>query len=267
MRYFPGTAAKKSALVFVLCCLVFAPAQANRSFNELFPSIEEKQKEAAFSDGGLINVLQRGQRAELVPASGSGIDLYSAIMQREHNFLAELLMVVPHRAQVFDKLDAYNALGQVQSLGGRLYFSHTRQELTPLFEEATRIESARRSAPVPDPQPARILPDSETVFIRLRDVSSGNTFFRADFSTTPYGIIYRLANFRAIRFLLFPIVREENLSATVYMEPLTEGMLIYIVAGADVSNFVAGRIHVPSAIATRGRVFLEWVSDGLRAIR
>ncbi|MCL2232816.1 MAG: hypothetical protein FWB99_07045, partial [Treponema sp.] len=166
-----------------------------------------------------------------------------------------------------DKLDAYNALGRIRDLSGRLYHSHTRQAYVPLFEDATRIESERRTTPIPDPAPAARLPVSETVFVRLRDANFGNTFYRGEFSTNPYGIIYRLTNFRAIRFLLFPVLREENLSATLFMEPLVEGMLIYIVAGADVSNFVANRIDIPSAIAKRGAVFLEWVSDGLRAMR
>jgi len=261
----------------LLCLLLFpfpaaAGAETNRagtprSFDELFPGIAEEWKQAIFSEEGLIRVLRRGQRPELMPASGSGIDLYREIMRREHNFLSEIVMLVPHSGRPLSKLDAYNALGRIRDLSGRLYHSHTRQAYVPLFEDATRIESARRTTPIPDPAPATRLPASETVFVRLRDANFGNTFYRGEFSTNPYGIIYRLTNFRAIRFLFFPVLREENLSATLFMEPLVEGMLIYIVAGADVSNFVANRIDIPSAIAKRGAVFLEWVSDGLRAVR
>jgi len=261
----------------LLCLVLFTfPAGAGaenrragtlRTFDELFPGIAEEQKRAIFSDEGLIRILRRGQRPELMPASGSGIDLYREIMRREHNFLSEIVMLVPHPGRTLDKLDAYNALGRIRDLSGRLYHSHTRQAYVPLFEDATRIESERRTTPIPDPAPAARLPVSETVFVRLRDANFGNTFYRGEFSTNPYGIIYRLTNFRAIRFLLFPVLREENLSATLFMEPLVEGMLIYIVAGADVSNFVANRIDIPSAIAKRGAVFLEWVSDGLRAMR
>jgi len=237
---------------------------ALRSFGEIFPGIGQERKEAVFSEEGLIRVLRGDQRLELVPASGSGIDLYGAMTEREHNFLSEILIVVPHPGRTLDKLAAYNALGRIQDLSGRLFHSHTRQGMVPLFEEATRLESLRRTVPIPDPRPARELPASETVYIRLRDVNFGNTFYRGEFSTSPYGIFYRLTNFRAIRFLLFPVLREENLSATLYMEPIVEGMLIYVVAGADVSNFVASRIDIPSAIAKRGAVFLEWVSYGLR---
>ena len=268
---------QRAAFGFFLCLFAFSfpagiaaePSRTGtlRSFNELFPGIDAERKNAIFSEEGLIRVLRRGEKVELVPASGSGIDLYSALMQREHNFLSEIVLVVPHPGRTLDKLDAFNALGRIRDLSGHLFHSHSRQAMVPLFEDATRIESERRTTPIPDPEPAAILPGSETVFIRLRDANFGNTFYRGEFSTSFYGIIYRLTNFRAVRFLLFPVLREENLSATLYMEPLTEGMLIYIVAGADVSDFVANRIHIPSAIAKRGAVFLEWVSDGLRAAR
>ena len=268
---------KGAAFAFLLCLSLFlfppaleaqaTPAAPTRSFADLFPGIGEEHKEAIFSEEGLIRVLRRGERLEFVPASGAGIDLYREVTRREHNFLSEILVVVPHTTKTLDKLAAYNALGRIRDLSGRLYHSHTRQAMIPLFEDVTRIESDRRTVAIPDPQPSEILPSSETVFIRLRDANFGNTFYRGEFSVNSYGIMYRLTNFRAIRFLLIPVLREENLSATLYMEPLTEGMLIYVVAGADVSNFVANRIDIPSAIAKRGAVFLEWVSDGLRATR
>ena len=266
-----------AAFSFILGLLLFiipsaaraeaSPASPLRSFSELFPGISEEQKSAIFSEEGLIRVMERGERLELVPASSSGIDLHSQIVQREHNFLTEIVLVVPHPGEKLDKLDAYNALIPIRGLSGLLFHSHSRQEMVPLFEDATRIESERRTTPIPDPPPATQLPSQETIFVRLRDVNFGNTFYRGEFARSRYGIIYRLTNFRTIRFLLFPVLREENLSATLYMEPINEGMLIYIVAGADVSNFVANRIHIPSAIAKRGEVFLTWVRDALRAIR
>ncbi|MCL2602120.1 MAG: hypothetical protein FWD91_04835 [Treponema sp.] len=242
-------------------------AASLRSFGEVFPEIDAEQQEDIFSEEGLINVLEPGHRPQMIPASGSGIDLHSEIMRKQHNYLAEILVVVPHGEKLLDKLDAYNALGNVASIGGRLYFSERRQAMAVLFEEATRIESDRSNAPIPDPPPAGELPNTETIFIRLRDANFGNTFYRAEFSVSTYGIIYRLTNFRALRFLIFTLLKEENLSAVLYMEPLQEGMLLYVVAGADVSNFVANRIDVPSSIAKRGGNFLEWVSENLRALK
>jgi hypothetical protein len=44
-------------------------------------------------------------------------------------------------------------------------------------------------------------------------------------------------------------------------------MLIYSLAGTDVSDFIANRIDIPSAISKRLAVFIDWVSDGIKTIR
>jgi hypothetical protein len=60
---------------------------------------------------------------------------------------------------------------------------------------------------------------------------------------------------------------EEKFQANLYLEPLDEGMLIYSLAGTDVSDFIANRIDIPSAISKRLAVFIDWVSDGIKATR
>jgi hypothetical protein len=61
-------------------------------------------------------------------------------------------------------------------------------------------------------------------------------------------------------------MKEEKFSAILYMEPLTEGMLVYSVAGADASDFIASKIDIPSAISKRLAVFIGWISDDLKTM-
>ncbi|MDR2257702.1 MAG: hypothetical protein LBE14_00980, partial [Treponema sp.] len=60
-----------------------------------------------------------------------------------------------------------------------------------------------------------------------------------------------------------PVIKEEKFIAQLYFEPITEGVLVYSIAGADVSDFVASKIHMPSAIAKRLAVIISWVVDGI----
>jgi hypothetical protein len=48
------------------------------------------------------------------------------------------------------------------------------------------------------------------------------------------------------------------------MEPLSEGVLLYSVSGADVSDFIAKQVDMPSAVTKRLRVITDWVIDGLK---
>ena len=262
---FFGKYAKLSmALMFILFFSIGIDAQTPlRSFEELFPTITQIQKDEVFSPEGIIRSIRRHESLEFIPATSSGIDLIGAVSRTEPSFLAESLLVIPYTDRMFDKLDIYNALGKIGGLKGRLYHSHTRGEEVPLFEEATRLEGSSRSNPIPDPPAASTVPASETVHIRLKDINFGNTYYRTDMSVSPYGINYSLTNTRNISYLFFPAIREGRFSAILYMEPLNEGVLVYSMAGADASDFVANRIHIPSAISKRLELFISWIGDGL----
>ena len=257
--------------LFAFIVSVAAAAQTGqagslRSLSELFPGLNENQKREIFSRDGIINSAEKNEAMIFIPAPGSGIDLISTVMRNNPSYLAESLLVIPHQSKVLSRLDAYNALSKVGDLKGRLYRSHTRNAEVPLFEDATRIESAQRDRPIPDPPLSTVLPQSETIYMRLRDVNFGNSFYKAEFSTGPYGLTYNLSNFRNLRYLVFTVMKEEKFSAILYMEPLAEGMMVYSVAGADASDFIASKIDIPSAISKRLSVFIAWISDNIKSL-
>jgi len=253
-------------LILALLFTASLPAETHlRSLDELFPNISESHRAEIHSEAGMVRSGRVSDLQLFSPAPASGIELRDIVMRTGPSFLAESLLIIPYQSGNKDLLDIYNALLKVSDLKGRLYHSHTRDAEVPLFEEATRLDSASRASPVPDPPPASIVPNSETVYIRLRDINFGNTYYRTDMNRNAHGINYSLINTRTISYLFFPAIREGRFSAALYMEPLKEGILVYSMAGADASNFVAGRIHIPSAISKRLEVFIAWIRDGLSA--
>ena len=235
-----------------------------RSIDRLFPGLSESRRKAVLSAEGLILTHKKNDALELIPAPDSGIDLRSIVMKAKPSYLTESLLVAPYSGRILDRLDAYNALNKIRDLKGRLYRSHSRNAEIPLFEDATRLESAKKTSAIPDPPPARELPASEIVYIRLKDVNFGNSYYRSDLSVNSFGVTYSLTNFKSLSYLFFTVMKEEKFSAVLYMEPLAEGMLVYSMAGADASDFIANRIDIPSAISKRLSVFIGWISDGLK---
>ena len=244
---------------------VTGQARFLRPLNAIFPDLNEEQRELVFTEDGLVLSHERNIPLSLMPSASSGIDSRDIITRLNYPYLTETLLIVPHPGRIFRNLDAYNALGRIRDLSGRLYSSATRGEDVPLFQEATRISSNGRNT-LADPPFAQDLPVEETIYVRLRDTNFGNTFYRADFSRSPFGVFFNLSNTRNITYLLFTVMREGRFNAIIYMEPIQEGMMVYSVEGADVSEFMGGMIHVPSAISKRIEVFIGWVADGLRAM-
>lgn len=249
-------------LIILLFCGVSLFAQV-RSFDEIFPNHASDIRAASFGNGYLQTGKVTNGFSFIGEAQGSRIDpqIIRNVLSKNPGYLVESITVIPESTGIINLLDVYNALGNIRNLAGMLYHSHTRNREIPLFEEATRIESEKKTTPIPDPAPSRSIPRSETMYIRLKDINFGNTYYRGDISLVQNGLSYTLTNNRNITYLFIPAIREENLTAQLYIEPIREGILIYSIAGIDIPDFFANRIHVESAIANRLAVINSWASE------
>jgi hypothetical protein len=234
----------------------------NRSFKDVYPNMDENRRTQAFSNEGVV-VSGKSLAMQLAPAT-SGLDITSPILNRKPRFLTESLEVIPYNKNV-SLLNIYNALGNIRGLKGRLYHSATKNKDIPLFEDATRVESAKKTTAIPDPPAKTSLPTApETFYICLKDANFGKTYYRADISITNRAILCTLYNFKALTFMLVPVIKEDKFVAQMYFEPIAEGLLLYSIAGADVSDFAAKQIDVASAVRKRLEVIDQWVIDGIK---
>ncbi|MDR2717103.1 MAG: hypothetical protein LBB89_03435 [Treponema sp.] len=255
-----------------LCCfflflLSLFPLSAQRSFNEIFPGISATVRDAAFSSEGFYRSSEKASSSVLAGSGQSAIDpqIIEAVFLRQPRFLVESIVVVPGDAGQYSLLDVYNALGKIRGLKGRLYHSATRNENIPLFEDVTRIQSAQKNNPVADPPSASKIPSSETIYVRLKDVNFGNTYYRGDIALVHHGLRYSLSNNRNVTYFFVPVIKEEKFIAQLYFEPIEEGILIYALAGVDVSDFVSSKLDMASAIGKRLAVIIGWVAEGITA--
>ncbi|GHV93968.1 hypothetical protein AGMMS50293_02880 [Spirochaetia bacterium] len=260
----------KCPVGLLLVCLllgVFPLFADTRSFNVLFPNLPSDMRNAVFSNTGYIKVSEKASGYILIGGDGAydALDpqIKNAVLGKNPGYLIESLMVIPETSGAITLLDIYNALGNIRNLKGRLYRSVTRNENIPLFEDATRLESAKKNTPVPDPRPASSVPRSETVFIRLKDVNFGNSYYRGDMMLDQYGLRYCLSNNKNLTYLFIPVIKEEKFIAQFYFEIIQEGVLIYSITGVDASDFIASKIDIGSAISKRLAVIISWVADGI----
>jgi hypothetical protein len=247
-------------LIFLI---VFSIHGQSHSFDDLFPGIDPAKKNQALS-GILIESRTEDTRLLLLP-SGRIETRITEIMATgsRPSCLVESLTVIPYSNGPVGLLAIYNAMGKIRDLKGRLYHSATRDENVPLFEDATRIESTRRTRAIPDPTDSIILPQMDRIYVLLKDVNFGKSYYQADIFTEPYGLLYGLSNFRNLSYGIIPIIKEKKFKVLFYVEPLIEGVLVYSAASAEVSDFISGRISISSAIRKRIEVILSWLIDNI----
>jgi hypothetical protein len=256
----------KSFIAFFYLSSVINIYAQTRSFNDIFPNINQDIRRAAFESQSYIMASERAGGFQIIGNSlNCGLDpqIVNNVLNRNPGYLVESVSVIPGSPGFVSLLDVYNALGNVQGLSGRLYNSHTRNQEVPLFEDATRVLSEKRTTAIPDPAPARILPGTETVYIRLKDANFGNTYYRAEMTLIQGGLRYTLFNFKSLSYLFVPVIREGKFIAQLYFEPINEGLLIYSIAGADIPELFASRIHINSAISKRLAVITSWAAEGI----
>jgi hypothetical protein len=234
-----------------------------RSFDGLFPGLDGEMKQQAFSSEGVTVSGSASEGLRLLPAGRLGEEISKNVVDRGPSFFVESIRIIPYTGEPFELLTVYNALGKIRNLSGRLYHSATRDDNVPLFENATRITGPGKTSPIPDAPDARAIPDEEMVYIRLKDVNFGNSYYQFQVSRTPQGLLYSLSNFRNLSYAFIPIIKENKFAAQFYIEPLAEGLLVYSLGGADVSDFVANRVDMPSALRKRLQVLIEWLVDGI----
>jgi hypothetical protein len=241
-----------------------APQQGKLSFNELFPGIAPAARQAAFSNEGYSKSAENVPRSSLLgSAGGVPSQIIDSVFVKNPGFLVESIKVIPDAEGHYSLLDVYNALGNIRGLKGRLYHSHTRNENIPLFEDVTRIESPKKNTPVPDPPPATRIPPSETIYMRLKDANFGNSFYQGDIALFQRGLRCSLTNNKNISYFFITVIKEEKFTVQLYFEVISEGILIYSLAGADVSDFVSSRIDMSSAINKRLAVLISWAAEGI----
>jgi hypothetical protein len=243
--------------------LVFeVPTFELRAFDTIFPNLSRIQRLLIRSNEVLRHSFMKDESPTLIPASDLEIDLLGSVMKKNPSHLIEALVVVPYGEKEFDLLDIFNALGRIENI--KDYPAVVNGNTLYIFTESTRIESARNRKAVPDPLPAVTLPFSQTMYLRLKEISFGNLFIRADISISMYGITYSMTNFTDVRYYLVPIMKAERFVTVIYLEPVKEGILIYSMTGFYLPGFISDKVNLTPNINRRIAIFINWITDGLR---
>jgi hypothetical protein len=239
-----------------------------RSLNDIYPEVSEADKAKFFSEEGNTRLIHNLNDLKFTPPVPNNFNVLGALPAKKYSHIVESVRVVPYNGKKADLLSIYNAFCKVRNLENLLYHSFSQDKYIQLFESASLVESKKRYYTlIADPQPALSLPQTKTMYLKLKDYYYGNTYYEAgiapNVSNAPgQGLLFSLTNFRPIYYVI-PVIGEGKLLAQLYIEPVEEGILAYSASGADVSNFVAKQISIWSVIEKRLDVFLRWMLNGL----
>jgi len=253
---------KISGIIFFLVpvfCLFSQP----RSFAEVFPTCTAEQRNTGFSTAGYLYYGNRSDNLTLIPKIGETLVISKSSLGKNPGFFVEALRIIPRKN--IGLVSIFNALERIRDLKGRTYYSATSKKNLPLFTDSVRIEGpGKLNAFLPDPPPAGSVPSIKNMYVRLTDIRFGNCYFEITLQSDQRGILYKINNFKALTYGPFPVVKERVMTVLLYIEPIEEGLALYCLAGAEVSDFIARYVDIPSALNKRMEIFTGWLLDGIR---
>jgi len=242
---------------------VFCLFSQQRRFAELYPAINAEQRSSAFSPEGYLYYGDRSENLTLTPQTGKTLAISKASLGQKPGFFVEALRIVPRKN--ISLLSIFNALEKIRDLKGRTYYSSTSKKNLVLFTDAVRVEGPGKiNVFLPDPPPAGSVPSIKTMYTRLTDVRFGNCYFDLTFQSDQQGIKYLITNFRTLTYGPIPVVKERAMIVLIYIEPVEEGLVLYALAGAEVSDFIAKYVDIPTALNKRMEIFIGWLLDGIQ---
>jgi len=253
---------KRFYLIVFFLAPVFCLFSQVRHFAELYPVISAENRSSAFSSEGYLHYGDKSENLTLIPQTGTTLPVSKTSLGQNPGFFVEALRIVPRKN--ISLLSIFNALEKIRDLKGRTYYSSTSKKNLVLFSDALRVEGPGKiNAFLPDPPPAGSVPSIKTMYTRLTDIRFGHCYFDITLKSDQCGILYQITNFKALTYGPFPVVKEKVMTVLIYIEPVEEGLVIYALAGAEVSDFIAKHVDIPSALNKRMDVFIGWLLDGI----
>ncbi|MDR2796407.1 MAG: hypothetical protein LBB47_06835 [Spirochaetaceae bacterium] len=254
---------KKSIFVMYVLFLTGPLFAETRNLEELFPGTDASILGSA-RGRGYSHSMKVSESDKLTIKPVDEIDMTRAVLRASPMYIIENLLILKNNKPV-TKLDIYNALCMISTLQGREYFSSTRGRNTVMFEEASRISGANNLKKQKDPPYTSSMPSEETMFIMVKDANFGNCYYRAEIKTAGRGIRYSLSNFKSINYFI-PVIKQEKLLIQLYLEPVSEGVLVYGLTGVDAADFAEARVDIPSTITKRLDVIYGWILDNIKKL-
>jgi hypothetical protein len=256
-----GNKMEKNICILYLIFLSGLLSAEPRNLEELFPKTDTAILKSARDQGYSCSVNTR-ETYSLTIKPIDEINIARPVLQSSPLYIIESLLMLKNDKPV-TKLDIYNALCRIGALQGREYFSSTRGKRTVLFEEASRVVSANNLKKQKDPPNAPSMPPEETIFVVVKDANFGNCYYRAEIRTAGSGIHYSLTNFKSINYII-PVIKQGKLLIHLYLEPLSDGLLIYGLTGVDAADFAEKYVDIPSTITKRLDVIYGWIWDNIK---
>lgn len=161
------------------------------------------------------------------------------------------------------RLEAINALLDVDSLSGVTYYSERKNGIAVLFDNVYRVENPGSIKRLP-PLVLQAPPSSLETFIHLRDSNFGASWYALGFEWIGDGLLISLENRRPLSFMMIRAFSTDSVRMRVVVLPVEEGVYVAAICAAAPERVIASMVDMYSAMEKRLRAVQGWVVAKIR---
>jgi hypothetical protein len=153
----------------------------------------------------------------------------------------------------------YNTLRSISTLQGIEYYSASRERMRLLFEESWTISGPQDRKRIEDPL-VREIPDEDTIYIHQKDLTFGTNRYRVEYLHNSGTISMDIVNITTMRYSIFPLVGEENMSMRLLVVPVAEGIVFYGLNTVDMLDLAIFHKKMEDSFTNRMIALIDWFS-------
>jgi hypothetical protein len=204
--------------------------------------LEPAALQALEAAGELRSSLASGAEPRLLPPLPRRAQILEEVRALRMTVGVELLAIYPGTGAPLDTPEGvrrlYNLMHAASRMKGLEYFSASRQRMRTLFAESYAIDDPVSRRPIPDRVFPGEIPPVFQAYTYQQDLTFGGTVYRVDYYCEDGVLSLRSSNLTPMRYLGFPMIREEQSLTWVCLVPFGSRILFYGLSGGHTVSFL-----------------------------
>ena len=147
-------------------------------------------------------------------------------------------------------------LRSLSRLEGIEYYSTSRKKMRTLYEKSYIVDNEKSQKRIADPVGGSA--DGLSVLALQKDLTFGEFIYRYDYRETPDAAAFYSRNLEPLSYLIFDLIDEERLRASLIVRDMGDCLLIYSLTRVDFLAVpgIEGKIH--ASFTTRAQAMYNW---------
>ncbi|HOX91863.1 MAG TPA: hypothetical protein PLC54_03010 [Spirochaetales bacterium] len=154
-------------------------------------------------------------------------------------------------------LSIYNIMRAIGSLEGIEYWSESRGKMRLFYEQSSLVSGPDGKTRIPD-QAQSMLPASERLYARQKDLSFGDNIYRIDLVSGSDWLLFTSVNLTAMRYGIVPVAGPEKVSVRILMINADDAILFYAVSSARAAMIPGMRGKLEDSFGNRAAAIYAW---------